>query len=379
MVSRFILLVVISLGFSQELFAQTEEKPKTNPEPKTLDSKIQDRVQKFREKQKKGALVVAMIHPMGNAFHSSGTITGKEGSPAPTATTPFEIGSITKVFTGILLSEAVERGELRLDDPLSKVLQGWKIPEVDTRQITALDLTTHTSGLPPVPVEVTTRAILPFLDPYATYTAEKLKKDLEMTQLAKAPGASHAYSNLGVGLLGTALAIKSGKPHYNNLVKERILDPWGMKATVPNQSIIQGRPVAYSSSGSETKAWTFDALSGAGCLTSTAEDMLTFSRKFIEPGEKRSVLARVMRPWRELRVIDMGQFQTRSVGLGAFQAKKKGSEETIYWNNGGTGGFSSFWAVIPEKKIAIVIMASVSDRAVDKVGWDLLAEGLAQK
>lgn len=377
--NRFISLLLILLGFSQGLLAQTQEKPSVKPEPKTLDSKIQDRVQKFREKQKKGALVVAMIHPQGNTFHSSGTISGKEGTPGPTATTPFEIGSITKVFTGILLSEAVERGELRLDDPLAKVLPGWKIPEVETRQITALDLTTHTSGLPPVPLEVTTRAILSFLDPYATYTTEKLKKDLETMRLANAPGVSHAYSNLGVGLLGSTLAIKAGKPHYNDLVKERILDPWGMKATVPNQSIIQGHPVAYSSSGSETKAWTFDALSGAGCLTSTAEDMLTFSRKFLDPGEKKSVLARVMRPWRELRVIDMGQFQTRSVGLGAFQAKMKGSNETIYWHNGGTGGFSSFWAVIPEKKIAIVILASVSDRAVDKVGWDLLAEGLAQK
>ncbi len=344
----------------------------------TLEEKFKARIAAFREKQKKGALAVAILTSRSEFFDGSGSISGKEGDPAPTSATPFEIGSITKVFTGILLSEAVERGELRLDEPLGKILPDWKFPEFDTRQITAIDLTTHTSGLPPVPLEVTARAIMPWLDPYETYTVDKLKKDMGTLSITRPPGASQAYSNLGVGLLGTILTLKANKERFTDLVKERILDPWGMKKTVPNIKKLEGRPAAFNAAGLPANAWTFDALGGAGCLASTTEDLLIFSRKFLDPRDKKTVLARVMRNWRDLPSNEQASFQTKSIGFGAFQAKAKGRNETIYWHNGGTGGFCSFWAVVPEKKIAVVILCSVADRKVDRMGIDLLLEALKQ-
>jgi len=375
-VKRFFLLFGILFGVAAIpgiLLAQDKEPPSRDSA-----AKVRAQIAKFREKQKHGDLVVSLITPAGEVFEASGSQEAKGGHPAPTPDTPFELGSVTKVFTGILLSEAVQRGELRLDDPLDKILPDWKFPSVDSRRITPLDLTTHTSGLPPVPFEVATRALLPFLDPYATYSQENLKKDLKTIELKTPPGAKHAYSNLGVGLLGTVVTLKAGKTDFAGLTKERILDPWGMKSTVANQVKLPGRPKAYDDSHLPSIPWTFQALAGAGGLTSTTRDMDRFSKKWFDPGSSQPVLDRVRLPWREVPVVKTGDWETRAIGLGAFQARLKGTKETLYWHNGGTGGFSTFWGVMPEKKIAITIMASVSDRKVDKLAWDILAGELSR-
>jgi len=145
-----------------------------------------------------------------------------------TASTVFEIGSISKAFTGVLLADMVLRGEVALDDPVAKYLPaGTRVPERDGVAITLRHLTTHTSGLPRLPSNLEPKDPA---DPYADYAAARLTSFLATHQLVRAPGASYEYSNLGAGLLGYALATRAGLS-YGELLRKRILEPLGMTET----------------------------------------------------------------------------------------------------------------------------------------------------
>jgi CubicO group peptidase (beta-lactamase class C family) len=141
--------------------------------------------------------------------------------------TVFEIGSITKVFTALLLTEMVKRGEVALDDPVSKYLPDHaSMPARDGKQITLLDLATYTSGLPRNP-----DGIPNFGDnPYASYRVEQLYAFLSNHALRFDPGTHYEYSNLGFGLLGHVLALQANAS-YEDLVVSRICAPLGLEDT----------------------------------------------------------------------------------------------------------------------------------------------------
>ena len=142
--------------------------------------------------------------------------------------TVFEMGSISKVFTGALLADMVARGEVKLDDPIAKYLpQTVKVPSRNGRQITLLDLATQSSGLPRLPSNMRPAD---FSNPYADYSVQQLYEFLSGYSLTRDPGQRYEYSNLGVGLLGHVLALRAGKS-YEEILKERILDPLGMNDT----------------------------------------------------------------------------------------------------------------------------------------------------
>ena len=140
----------------------------------------------------------------------------------------FEIGSITKVFTTTLLQQMADSGEVKLDDPINKYLPASvKTPSRNGKEITLLDLATHTSGLPSVPDNLSPRS---GDDPWADYTVDQMYDFLSHYKLPRKPGAKFEYSNVGMGLLGHILALKAGT-NYEALVVSRICDPLGMNST----------------------------------------------------------------------------------------------------------------------------------------------------
>jgi serine-type D-Ala-D-Ala carboxypeptidase/endopeptidase len=194
---------------------------------------------------------------------------------APTADTLFEIGSITKVFTALVLADMVERGEVRLDDPVGRWLPGVTLPSGKGRAITLADLVTHTSGLPRLPANLDTGNLD---DPYAAYRAPQLHAFLSGHALGRDPGAGWEYSNLGAGLLGHVLATKAGTS-YEDLVRRRVIEPLGLKDTTITLSSAQRARMATAHDAGlrPVSWWGFDALAGAGAIRSTASDMLTFA------------------------------------------------------------------------------------------------------
>lgn len=165
----------------------------------------------------------------------------------------FEIGSITKAFTASVLAGMVARGEVRLDDAVDKYLpRAVVMPSRGGKQITLAHLATHTSGLPGLPSNLQVRDST---NPYAAYTVERMYQFLTGYTLARDIGAEYEYSNLGMGLLGHALARRAGKS-YEALLIERVLAPLDLDATriAPTQAMRarfvkghnpQGEPVPY--------------------------------------------------------------------------------------------------------------------------------------
>src|SRR5215510_9584529 len=191
------------------------------------------------------------------------------GKPDQNSTQPldgdsvFEIGSVTKVFTATLLSDMVERGEVSLNDPISKFLpKSVKTPTMNGKEITLLDLSTQTSGLPRLPGNFAPKDPK---NPYADYSVEQLYSFLSGYTLTRDIGAKYEYSNLGVGLLGHVLALRAGTD-YETLVRQRILNPLkmdhsGIKLTPQMQArLAPGHDQSLKPVGN----WDLPVLAGAG-------------------------------------------------------------------------------------------------------------------
>ncbi len=280
-----------------------------------------------------------------------------------TASTVFEVGSISKAFTGLLLADMILRGEVALDDPVSKYLPpGMRVPDKDGVAITLRHLTTHTSGLPRIPDNLNPENPS---DPYADYDTARLTAFLAAHQLRRAPGAAYEYSNLGAGLLGFALATRAGMS-YGELLRTRILDPLGMKQTgvIETAAMRKNLATGHDAMGEPTAAWHLDVLAGAGAIRSTLDDMLRFAAAARDT--LHGPLARVMAlAQRELFRVD----SVTSVGMGWHRRTVGG--HTVAWHNGGTGGFRSIVVADAGAGRAGVVLSNSANGS-DALGFYLL-------
>lgn len=214
-------------------------------------------------------IVVGVIDPSGHRIVAGGPA-GADGFDRDTL---FEIGSISKIFTSLLLADMVQRGEVSLDDPARTYLpQGATMPTRDGREITLLDLATHRSGLPRLPGNL---SITDAANPYVDYTEADMLEFLAGYALPRGAGAEYEYSNLGTGLLGYLLARRAGTD-YETLVQQRILGPLGMDDTTIALDVDERARFAtgHDHYMRPTSPWDLPALAGAGALRSTMDDML---------------------------------------------------------------------------------------------------------
>ena len=290
------------------------------------------------------------------------------GRPPLDEHTLFEIGSISKTFTSLLLAESVVRGEVRLDQPVAELLPaGTVVPSRGGRQITLEHLATHRSGLPRLPDNLAPAVPA---DPYADYDARRLYAFLAGHQLRRSPGDSVEYSNLGGGLLGHALTLRARAPSWGALVEQRITGPLGMRETfVDVPPTMRARVSAGHDADLDTvPAWHLDALAGAGALRSTASDMLSYLSALLDTtqGPLARAAALVQHPH--------GDFAAgMRIGLGWLQAAA--GPRPIWWHNGGTGGFRTIAAFDPARKIGVVVLSN-SSVSVDDIGMHLLNSAL---
>lgn len=291
---------------------------------------------------------------------------GRSGAPngALDGNTVFEIGSITKVFTGTLLALMAERGEVALDAPVAQFLPpSVRMPSRNGRQITLEDLSMQVSGLPRLPGNLVPKNLA---NPYADYTVEQMYAFLSGYELPRDPGAQFEYSNLGVGLLGHVLALRAGQS-YEALVTERILEPLGMRDTrislTPDlrQRLAQG----HGMTGQPAANWDIPTLAGAGALRSTANDMLTFAAAALsDTGPLANALAQAMRPRR-----DIAPDGSARIGLN-WITSRSGSID-ITWHNGGTGGYRSYLGLDPARERAVIVLTNSANGA-DDIGRRIL-------
>lgn len=202
-------------------------------------------------------------------------------------TSLFEIGSITKAFTGVLLADMVLSGDIALEDPLSRHLSTRR-PAWRHREPTLLELATHRSGLPNTPGPMNRRELLYAMgfgaaDPWARLTPKDYERLVAKESPRRAPGERVRYSSLAVGLLGDALAARAGTT-YGELLAERVLQPLGMRATsVQPPPALARQVVSGHSRRGRPRPPIKDLMPAAGSLRSNAEDMLRFLWACLHP------------------------------------------------------------------------------------------------
>ena len=262
----------------------------------------------------------------------------------------FELGSITKTFGGLLLADAAERGELRLDDRLQTHLPELAGTEVGS--VTLEELASHRAGLPDL-VGVRWLQLIAEGVAGAEYTAfaaptpESLIRDAAGVSLS-ARGEMR-YSNVGTALLGQALTRAAGAPDWPTLVTERLLDPLGMTDTV----ISWDGPVPPDlmqptlENGQPAEPWIGTAYAPAGVgVTTTAADLTRYAKALLA-GAAPGMDALPPR-W----PMDYGQ----QIGLAWITAEVDG--HPVSWHNGMTGGSTSMLAVDRERGVAAVVLTN---------------------
>lgn len=273
-------------------------------------------------------------------------IAGQSGNARPLdAHTLFEIGSDTKTFTATVLADMALHGQVHLNDPVSKYLPGVHVGSMGGTYVTLLNLAEQRSGLPRLPSNMDDVA---GADPYADYSTADLYAFLNGYALTRAPGASYEYSNLGIGVLGQALANRAGVS-YPALLKARVFDPLHMTetsvATVPANDPVQ-LAVGHAD-GAPVGPWHFQALAPAGGVRSNVIDMLKYLRCNMGQGPLARACLFAHRPR-----IDGAPGHT--IGL-------------VWWTNpvsgvvshgGDTAGYHAFVAVSKDRTTGVVVMSN---------------------
>jgi serine-type D-Ala-D-Ala carboxypeptidase/endopeptidase len=335
-----------------------------------LDTEIQRiLVRRIDEEHQSVGIVVGVVDAGGRRIISYGQMGTNDPRPVD-GNTVYEIGSISKIFTSLLLADMARRGEVTLDEPVARLLpEGIRVPTSGGRQITLTDLATHTSGLPPMPTNFAPRDPS---NPYVDYTVEKLFAFLSGATLTGNVGAQWEYSNLGGGLLGMALA-RRANTDYESAVAARILAPLGMRSTaITLTADLNARfATGHNATMHPTPHWTFAALEGAGAWRSTANDLLTFLAANI--GLTTSPLDSAMADMRA--VSRPGAAPTVRAGLGWGLGGPPG-HSYVFWG-GTTTGFQSFIVFDPARRVGIVVLSNVGTPiGVGDIGLHLLDPAL---
>ncbi len=354
--------------------------PDLSGSPTTLKQLVDQQVGSIVEANKAAGIAVAVVR--GDAvdtFYYGETVLG-EGQ-APNANTQFEIGSVTKTFTGALFALMVADGVVALDTPLQDLLpEGVSAPTFQGQQIVLGDLASHASGLPGLPSNLLP---IPISDPYRNYTLEKLYKFLNDYELTRAPRSAYEYSNLGMALLGHVLELKAGKP-YAQLIQERILTPLGLNDTAIELSAEQSGRLAAPYSAAllsdffcvkprEASNWNIGIFAPAGALRSTLNDMVAYLKA------NRDASTNALAPVAD--ILYAPRFTASDmvkVALAWHRAESPGGLD-IVWHNGETGAYCSFVGFVPETGTGVVILANTSASLYTDTAAINILDGLAQR
>jgi CubicO group peptidase (beta-lactamase class C family) len=322
-------------------------------------------VQPFLDAELLKAAVVAVYDNSTVEIYGFGV--GPDGKP-PDGSTLFELGGVTKLYTALLLCDSVDRGEVKLDQPVAELLPaGVAVPTKNGQVITLRELANEASGLPPLPASIAHDAA----DPYADYNEDRLLADLPGVRLDTAPGTRIATSTLGTGVLGYALGRRAGTG-YATALAHRVLAPLQLSSTyltVPEADRAR-RTVGTSTDLAAAAPWHWDVLAPAGGLISDARDQIALVRAEIDAANNG---AGALRP--ALRLAQEAQLdrdgENEALGM---QIDATGR----YWRNGATAGFHAFVGFDPKYRRGVVILASTALTPLDRIA-DLVYQALDGK
>jgi len=322
------------------------------------------------------SLALSYLSDPGNCSLSIGIINGdkvttlyygetkKGNGQLPNGKTWYEIGSISKTFTGIMLAHAVNEGKIKLDDDIRKYLPGeYPNLQFEGQPITIKELSNHSSGIPSLPINFGTRPGYHEDNPYAGYSREMIYQFIKGYKPSKASGTTVSYSNLAVALLGIILEDVYKKP-LEELKTQWITGPLKMKGTrydlLPAQ--INRLTTGYNAEEEkEVHHWDLDQFKAAGGIKSDLEDMLIYTRANIKESNP------------DIKLSHQPTFSGSEIfncGLNWVITTQKNNDIRI-WHNGETAGYHCYCGFVKGKRTGIVILNN-SNGNVDKMAVDIL-------
>lgn len=327
-----------------------------------LDDAVRQRAEELTRTGLHSSIVIAVIDGKDSAVYGFGSAhAGKNAKPG--ADTVYQIGSVTKTMTALLLADAVVEGKVKLDGPVAAVLPGYAVPAFDGKTISLLDLATHYSSLPRLPDNFVPKDPA---NPYADYTEAKQRQFLAAYHLPRAPGTSFDYSNIGYAVLGTALATQAGVS-YEALLQQRIAVPLGMRSTSnhPSHGMLARLAPGHVLSGEPTPAWDLNVVAPAGGVYSSARDMISYLQAYMFKPLRPFALA--IKPQRPVAAKS-----DTSIGLAWLLEQQQG--RSYAWHSGQTGGYASYAAFTTDGKRGVVVLTNTA-RDVDALGLSTLLPG----
>ena len=351
MLKYIVTLLVILVGFNP--ICQAQETPISDKVKENIKSRVDNGINV--------GIVVGIITSNRTTFYSYG-VKSLESNEVVDENSVFEIGSISKTFTGILLADMDLKGELNLDDPLQELLPvGITAPTRNGESIKLVNMSNHTSSLPRMPNNF---APTNPANPYVDYSEKQLYDFLDGYKLTRDIGSEYEYSNYAAGLLGHVLATKS-QMTYEELMVEVIAKPLRLKNTriVFTPKMKKNLAMGHSN-GVEVENWDLTTLAGAGAIRSTAVDMLKYLAANMGI-EKINLYPSMQLAHKNSR----SEGSSPIVGLGWHTMVR--DETEIIWHNGGTGGYRTFAGFIKEGDKGVVVLSN-SNASVDDIGIHLL-------
>jgi len=352
----FVVLAVLGDAACSHSSHATQPPPAIVPEAGRHHEQVEVLVKPWFDAELVSGLVVGLYDDGKTEIYGFGS--GPHNA-APDGTTLFELGPTTKIYTALLLADAIQRREVEIDTPVAELLPpGVTVPVKGKVLITLRHLALHGSGLPRLPPSLVAHSADP--NPYATYGEDALYNDLIRTELEATPGTQISYSTYGAGLLGFALGRKLGGG-YAKALTDRVLRPLELKDTFVVVPPAQSARRAAGTNDDLAKAapWTFDALAGAGALVSTARDQLQLIDAELDAATGSSQpLRHAMKLTQEPQLDRTGD----NVSLG-WTIDSTGR----YWHNGSTAGCHAFIGFDPKAKRGVVLLASTATSAIDRL------------
>lgn len=332
------LLIMICVGFFLPIisFAQA-------PNPTNIVNRL---VMDYKLNENIPGVAVALYYNNKAYFYNFGVANRFTQQPV-TRNTIFEIGSMTKAFTATLLAEQVLAGKIALNAPVVNYLPPYvKRVNGALNQVTLQELATHTSGLPSVPPGLELRE-------RAYYNERDLMNFVAYWQPRVPIGTQYSYSNIGFGLLGYALEQVTGHS-YAQLLQKNIFNPLGMQNSSLNYPVNQNLYAqGYNKFGRPAMRWPKNAWPAGGAIRSTAADMC----KFLEANLSVTSSGASPQLIRAMQFAQKGIFPTGVFIQGLAWANMPNG---IIRKDGGTSGFSSYIALLPNQHMGIVILTNKS-------------------
>jgi CubicO group peptidase (beta-lactamase class C family) len=328
---------------TKKITAATDNKKQT-----LLDNTIDTLVGKYINQLNNVGVSVAVLYNGVEQYYNYGE-TKKGNGILPTFNTAYEIGSITKTFTAALLAKAVIEKKMALTDAITKYLPDSVAANALLQNITVQQLSNHSSGFPRVPLSMNF-TVTNQNQPYENFSNNHLFSFLKNYTGYKKPNNQYDYSNLAVGLLGVILE-SVFKDSFENLVKKFIANPLKMKntnITLKDSSLLaQG----YNDENTPTPTWNFLSLSAAGSIKSTTADLMKYGKAQLE--YNNTTISKIFALTHKVTLTK----DDKTVALGWHIDNTRNNTAYLH-HSGGTYGCRSMLAIIPSKKMVVVVLAN---------------------